>query len=227
MATRIMAALKGSIDRRTRIDTAFWLLGLVVVIVFLRWTVTPGGSSRLADFLAWVQGQGAVGANLSDYMPSRIETAERMLEVAGVGPDQVFLDIGSGDGRLVVLAARAGAEAIGIDRQELLVERARDNAAMAGVADRAQFVHADALDVPSIVERADVVAVFLTIAGLSVVGPYLAEVLRPGAIVVSNTFAVPGWRPESVTMVEVDRRWGRTPVYRYRVPEAFAGDAGN
>ena len=222
-----MAALKGSIDRRTRIDTAFWLLGLVVVIVFLRWTVTPGGSACLADFLAWVQGQGAVGANLSDYMPSRIETAERMLEVAGVGPDQVFLDIGSGDGRLVVLAARAGAEAIGIDRQELLVERARDNAAMAGVADRARFVHADALDVPSIVERADVVAVFLTIAGLSVVGPYLAEVLRPGAIVVSNTFAVPGWRPESVTMVEVDRRWGRTPVYRYRVPEAFAGDAGD
>ena len=114
-----------------------------------------------------------------------------------------------------------------IDRQELLVERARDNAAMAGVADRAQFVHADALDVPSIVERADDVTVFLTIAGLSVVGPYLAEVLRPGTIVVSNTFAVPGWRPESVTMVEVDRRWGRTPVYRYRVPEAFAGDAGD
>ena len=95
------------------------------------------------------------------------------------------------------------------------------------MADRARFVHADALDVPSIVERADVVAVFLTIAGLTVVGPYLAEVLRPGAVVVSNTFAVPGWRPESVTMVEVDRRWGRTPVYRYRVPEAFAGDAGN
>ena len=94
MATRIMAALRGSIDRRTRIDTAFWLLGLVVVIVFLRWTVTPGGSSRLADFLAWVQGQGAVGANLSDYMPSRIETAERMLDVAGVGPDQVFLENG-------------------------------------------------------------------------------------------------------------------------------------
>ena len=112
-----MAALKGSIGRRTRIDTAFWLPGLVVVIVFLRWTATPGGSARLADFLAWVQGQGAVGANLSDYMPSRIETAERMLEIAGVGPDQVFLDIGSGDGRLVVLAARAGAEAIGIDRQ--------------------------------------------------------------------------------------------------------------
>ena len=93
MVTRIMAALKGSIDRRTRIDTAFWLLGLVVVIVFLRWTATPGGSSRLADFLAWVKGQGAVGANISDYMPSRIETAQRMLEVAGVGPDRVFLDI--------------------------------------------------------------------------------------------------------------------------------------
>ena len=98
---------------------------------------------------------------------------------------------------------------------------------MAGVADRARFVHADALDMPLIVERADIVAVFLTIAGLSVVGPYLADVLRPGTIVVSNTFAVPGWRPESVTMVKVDRRWGRTPVYRYRVPEAFAGDAGD
>ena len=156
-------------------------------------------------------------------MPSEIDTARRMLEVAGVGPDQVFLDVGSGDGRLVVLAARAGAEAVGIDRQELLVERARDNATMAGVADKAQFVHADALDVPSIVERADVVSVFLTLAGLSVLGPYLAETLRPGTIVVSNTFAVPGWRPESVTMVEVPRRWGRTPVYRYRVPEAFAG----
>ena len=112
-------------------------------------------------------------------MPSRIATAQRMLKVAGVGPDQVFLDIGSGDGRLVVLAARAGAEAIGIDRQGPLVERARDNAAMAGVADRASFLHADALDVPSIIERADVVAVFLTVAGLTVMGPYLAEVRRP------------------------------------------------
>ena len=106
-----MVALKGKIDRRTTIDTAFWLFGLVVAIVFLRWTVTPGGSSRVAGFLAWVQGQRAIGANLSDYMPSRIETAQRMLEVAGVGPD-VFLDIGSGDGRLVVLAARAGAEEV-------------------------------------------------------------------------------------------------------------------
>ena len=225
--TRIIAALNGSIDRRTRIDAALWFGGLVVVIVFLRWAVTPGGSGRVADFLASVRGQGAVGANLSDYMPSRIETAQRMLEVAGVGPGQVFLDIGSGDGRLVVLAARAGAKAIGIDRQAALVARGRDNAAMAGVADRARFLHADALDVPSIVERADVVAVFLTVAGLSVMGPYLVEVLRPGTIVVSNTFAVPGWRPESVTMVQVDRRWRRTPVYRYRVPEAFAGDVGD
>ena len=162
-----------------------------------------------------------VGRSLSVYEPSRMEVVDAVMDLLALGPRDTLVDIGSGDGRFVVAAARAGAAAVGIERQEPLVARSRDNARMAGVGSRATFVHADAMTLPSVVARATVVTVFLTPEGFEVLEPWLESVLEPGTRVVSHTWPVPGWRPLSVVLVEGGD--GRTwPVYLYRFPAADA-----
>ena len=134
-----------------------------------------------------------------------------------VGGGRLPVDIGSGDGRMVIAAARAGARALGIERQEELVALSRENARMAGVEPRVDFVHADALTLPSLVSQASVVVVFLTTPGLEILVPWLEEgVLEPGTRVVSNTWPVPGWRPSEVRLVTDGA--GTWPLYFYRFP---------
>ena len=162
-----------------------------------------------------------VGRSLSVYEPSRMEVVDAVMDLLALGPRDTLVDIGSGDGRFVVAAARAGAAAVGIERQEPLVARSRDNARMAGVGSRATFVHADAMTLPSVVSRATVVTVVLTPEGFEVLVPWLELVLEPGTRVVSHTWPVPGWRPLSAVLVEGadGRTW---PVYLYRCPAADA-----
>ena len=160
-----------------------------------------------------------VGRSLSVYEPSRMEVVETAIDLLALGSRDTLIDIGSGDGRFVVAAARAGASAIGIERQGRLVERSRDNARMAGVAGRAEFVHADAMTLPSVVAGATVVTMFLTPAGFDVLVPWLEDVLRPGARVVSHTWPIPGWRPSRVVMVD-DDAGGAWPIHVYRFPAA-------
>ena len=162
-----------------------------------------------------------VGRSLSVYEPSRMEVVDAVMHLLALGPRDTLVDIGSGDGRFVVAAARAGAAAVGIERQEPLIARSRDNARMAGVASRATFVHADAMTLPSVVSRATVVTVFLTPEGFEVLVPWLESVLEPDTRVVSHTWPVPGWRPLRAVLVEGTD--GRTwPVYLYRFPAADA-----
>ena len=150
-----------------------------------------------------------------------MEVVDAVMDLLALGGRDTLVDIGSGDGRFVVAAARAGATAIGIERQGLLVERSRDNARMAGVSSRATFVHADAMTLPSVVSRASVVTMFLTPEGFEVLVPWLESVLEPGTRVVSHTWPVRGWRPLQVVLVDgaEGRAW---PVYLYRFPAADA-----
>ena len=160
-----------------------------------------------------------VGRSLSVYEPSRMEVVDAVMELLALGEDDVLVDVGSGDGRFVVSAARAGATAIGVERQGPLVARARDNAGMAGVGGRAAFLHADVMTLPSVVSRATVVTMFLTPAGFEVLMPWLESVVRPGTRIVSHTWPVPGWRPYRVVLVDdASGRWW--PVYLYRAPAA-------
>lgn len=162
-----------------------------------------------------------VGRSLSVYEPSRMEVVDAVIDLLALDGQDTLVDIGSGDGRFVVAAARAGATAVGIERQGPLVARSRDNARMAGVTSRATFVHADAMTLPSVVSRATVVTMFLTPDGLRVLVPWLESVLEPGTRVASHTWPVPGWRPLRVVLVEGGD--GRTwPVYVYRFPAADA-----
>ena len=192
---------------------------LVAAVVFA--VASPWGARAIRSLDPVLDARRGVGRSLSVYEPSRMEVVDGVIGLLGLGRQDVLVDIGSGDGRFVVAAARAGASAVGIERRESLVLRARDNARMAGVASRAAFLHADALTLPSVVSRATVVTMFLTPDGLDVLVPWLEGVLRRGTRVVSHTWPVPGWRPARVVLVEdaAGRVW---PIYLYRVPAADA-----
>jgi cyclopropane fatty-acyl-phospholipid synthase-like methyltransferase len=135
---------------------------------------------------------------------------EAMLELARVREGELVYDIGSGDGRIVIAAAELfSARGVGIEIDEALVARSRRTAAEKNLGDRVQFIHADALEVD--LSPADVVMVYLTTAGLSLLRPNLESMLRPGTRVVSHDYPVPDWTPAE------ERQVLRRTLYLYYV----------
>jgi protein-L-isoaspartate O-methyltransferase len=133
------------------------------------------------------------------------EVVARMLQLAGTSAQDTVLDLGSGDGRIVIAAARDhGARGLGIELDPALVARARDNAARAGVAARARFVEGDALTAD--LSQASVVTIYLLPSLLDRLQPQLLQQLRPGARIVTHAFAFKGWQPDRSEIVRISAR---------------------
>jgi protein-L-isoaspartate O-methyltransferase len=133
------------------------------------------------------------------------EVVARMLQIAGTGPQDTVIDLGSGDGRIVIAAARAhGARGLGIELDTALVAKARDNARSAGVAERARFEEGDALKADF--SQASVVTIYLLPFLLDQLQPRLLAQLRPGARVVTHAFAFKGWKPDRSETVRISAR---------------------
>lgn len=148
---------------------------------------------------------------LAPYVGTPLDRVRRMLRVAKVKPEEVVIDIGSGDGRIVILAAEEfGARAIGIELDAELVAHSRSVVVARGLEKRVSILHANALDVD--LSPADVVTVYITPEGMALLKPHLAHTLRKGTRVVTNVVQVPGWAldPESPGREE--------EIYLYRVP---------
>jgi protein-L-isoaspartate O-methyltransferase len=133
------------------------------------------------------------------------EVVARMLALADTGPQDFVIDLGSGDGRIVIAAAREhGARALGIELDPKLVQQARDNAQRAGVAERARFEEGDALKTD--LAQASVVTIYLLPFLLDQLQPRLLRQLRPGARVVTHAFAFKGWKPDRAETVRISAR---------------------
>lgn len=149
----------------------------------------------------------------TDYKPSRgqdgkdviwIPTPEKnvnnMLDLAGVNRNDFLIDLGSGDGRLVIEAARRGAEARGIEFNPDMVEYAKRNAVENGVSDKVEFIQGDLFEAD--LSEATVITMFLLNSINLRLRPKLLD-LKPGTRIVSNTFDMEEWTPDStVTMKE-------------------------
>ena len=132
------------------------------------------------------------------------EVVERMLELAGTRADDLVVDLGSGDGRIVIIAARKfGARGLGIELDQRLVEKSRDNARAAGVADRVSFVQGDVLTAD--ISKASVVTVYLLPGLIGQLQQRFTGELRPGTRIVSHAFGMTGWTPDRSGMIRLSK----------------------
>jgi len=129
------------------------------------------------------------------YLPTADPSVHGMLELAKVGPDDTVYDLGCGDGRIVIAAARDfGARGVGIEIDPVLVREARENARKAGVADKVEIRQGNMFDVD--LAPATVVALYLLERLNLRLRPKLQRELRPGARVVSHVFGMGDWKPD-------------------------------
>jgi len=153
------------------------------------------------------------------WVPTPEILVETMLDLAEVTPDDYVIDLGSGDGRNVIAAARRGARALGVEYNPDMVALSRRHAADAGVAGRAQFVEGDMFAADF--SEADVLALFLLPSNLLRLRAKFLE-LRPGARIVSNTFTIQDWAADEVVTLEADcTDW--CTAHLYIVPAKVAG----
>jgi SAM-dependent methyltransferase len=145
------------------------------------------------------------------YVPTPHAVVTKMLELTNVTPDDVVYDLGCGDGRIVITAARQyGARGVGVDIDPDRVWEARENAKEAGVAGRVQFLLQDLFDTD--ISAATVVTLYLTYEVNLQLRPKLWRELKPGTRVVSHDFSMGDWKPEQVV------RLGTSVIYYWTIP---------
>jgi SAM-dependent methyltransferase len=150
------------------------------------------------------------------YEPTSMPVVRAMLKLAAVDRDDVVYDLGSGDGRIPITAAKEfGARGVGVEIDPALVARARANAREAGVADKVEFRLGNMYDAD--VRPATVVMLFLHPEPNLKLRPKLQSDLQPGARVVSYIWNMGDWRPDDVLKV------GRRRIYLWRVGKTAAG----
>lgn len=136
-------------------------------------------------------------ASLAPYVASPEMVVEEMLRLAEVGKEDVVYDLGSGDGRIVIMAAKLrGARGVGFELDASLVSQASENARRAGVAHLVEFRRQDVLTVD--LSPATVVTIYLSQEANLKLRPAIRSQLRPGARVVSHDFDMGDWRPHAV-----------------------------
>jgi SAM-dependent methyltransferase len=142
----------------------------------------------LAQPQAWAWDDGTV-----PYVQTPMEIVERMLRMAEVGRDDYLIDLGSGDGRIVIEAAKRGARGLGVDLDPALVKHATENAQRAGLADRASFQVRDIFETD--LSKASVVAFYLLPDFNAKLMPRLLA-LKPGTRIVSHDGGIGDWPPD-------------------------------
>jgi len=153
------------------------------------------------------------------WVPTSEALVEKMFELAGLTPDDYVMDLGSGDGRMILAAAKRGARGTGVEYNPDLVEYSRKLANEQGVADRARFVQGDMYVAD--ISKASVLALFLLPENLRKLTPNFLN-LRPGSRIVVNTFGIPDWTPDAVERIEQGcESWCEAKLYI--VPAQVAG----
>jgi len=127
------------------------------------------------------------------WVPSPPEMVNKMLEIAKVTPADYVIDLGSGDGRNIIAAAKLGARGHGVEYNPDMVALSQRLAKEAGVADKAQFIQGDMYEAD--ISKATVMALFLLPVNLNKLHPKFLN-LAPGSRIVANTFGIEGWEPD-------------------------------
>jgi hypothetical protein len=183
----------------------------------LRFDVRRGAEARPPGRVELDLGRGVVAhvSNRAVFVPTPYDVVEKMMDAANVGKDDVVYDLGSGDGRILVSAARRGARATGIEIDPDLVRISRENAARAGFADRVRIEPADLLTAE--MSTASVVALYLPESFLERLKPKFAG-LKPGTRIVSHQVRIPKVRVDGERTFESPEDGVLHRLYLYTCP---------
>ncbi|WP_372947927.1 class I SAM-dependent methyltransferase [Mariniphaga sp.] len=160
---------------------------------------------------------GELNAQLLDvpYVPTPESVVEKMLEMAQVGPGDYVIDLGSGDGRIVIAAAKRGAYGHGIDLDPRRIKEARENAKKAGVEDKVIFIEGNIFDADF--SRASVVTMYLLNSVNIQLRPHLLKNLKPASRLVSHDFDMGNWKPDQFFREET------SDIYFWVIPAQIQG----
>ena len=192
-----------------------------------RVAVAAGISAALTLWAPFAFAAEAFDRSGGPFVPTPPTVVEAMLKLAGVGPKDFVVDLGSGDGRIVLAAARLHkASGVGIEIDQELVDQANEAARKAGLADRARFVRQDVREAD--LSRATVLTLYLLPGMMQTLRAKLVSELRPGARVVSHDFIFEQWKPDRSIKVETQEKYEITgqwvsDVHLWIVPAAVQG----
>lgn len=161
------------------------------------------------------QAQGGLRSPDVIFVPTPQAVVDAMLKMANVSGNDVVYDLGCGDGRIVITAAKQfGARGVGIDIDPQRIKESNENAVAAGVTDKVKFMNADIFSDNTSLREASVVTLYL-LPSLNVkLIPKLKRELKPGTRIVSNSFDMGEWEAEKTMEVE-----GRT-IYFWTIPKS-------
>jgi len=206
-----------------RYVTLVIFLGLTVVDSWNRGGAKPESSAVLianqdsATPAAPAQANAPQRAPDVVYVPTPPEVVAAMLKLANVIKDDVVYDLGSGDGRIVITAAKEyGARGVGIDINPVRIKEAQENAQKAGVTDRVKFLQQDLFEADF--HEATVVTLYLLPRLNLKLRPKLLHELKPGTRIVSHDFDMGDWKPEKTVQV------GSKTVYYWIIPANAASN---
>ena len=153
---------------------------------------------RVGAVLVAVWTVGGTPQTLAPYVPSPVEVVDRMLALAAVTRDDVVYDLGCGDGRIPIAAAKAyGARGVGLDIDPVRIDESRANAKAAGVEHLVEFRVEDVMTAD--ISPATVVTLYLLSSSNAKLRPILTRQLRPGARIVSHAFSMgPSWPADRI-----------------------------
>ena len=155
---------------------------------------------------------------VAPYVPTNQPTVEAMLRIANVGADDYVIDLGSGDGRILITAAKKhGARGFGVDLDPQLLKESQENAKMEGVSSRVQFYQRDLLETR--LGEASVITLYLLPEINLKLRPRLLRELRPGTRIVAHDFDLGEWKPD----IRANVRGTGSQIFFWVVPARVAG----
>ncbi len=192
--------------------------------------LVPAYAGRIACLLAgWLFMAAAVAQqiNAGPYVPSPQSVVADMLKIANVGADDFVIDLGSGDGRIVLTAAKVyGARGFGVEIKDDLVRSSNEAAKREGLAERVKFFRQDLFKTD--ISQATVLTMYLLPHTVNMLSDKLQAELRPGTRILSHDYSLAGWIPEETRTFDLEDKVPisgvtTTIIYLYVVPAKVAG----
>ena len=150
-------------------------------------------------------------SSLAPHVPASEDAVRKMLQFAELQVGEQLYDLGSGDGRIIIMAANEfGVKATGVELRDDLVEHTRKRIEELGLS-QVEVIHGDLMQIE--ISDADVVTLYLTTSANEKIAPKLMKELRPGSRVVSFCFRIPSWEPAKT------KKLGTRTLYLYIMPE--------